>query len=217
MRKLLALVILAVAAPNGAFAQAAQLSEKDLDAAIEFGTKAKGKAQGLRLAEGGLIRSAGPTTGFAITIYTPTTWVREQASRAAKKYQPFTRADAEPVEPVLRVVAEPDVPRTMNAEARRRASSVEIVVIRDAGKTVALQPTKTEPFETELSNALGAEATYHGLIATFDLEKLRALRGPNGDAPFVITVVSTGGADSMGRDRTEKNFEVKDKHLASLP
>jgi hypothetical protein len=204
---------------SSAQAQRAELTDKDIDDAIAIGLKAKGGEQGLELREGGFLRSTGAatTTGFVVVIYTPTTWVRQAASDAAKQYKAFTRADVtdDMRAPILRVIVHADTPLEMTPNARYRAASVEHVVLQDRKRTTAIQPLSLQPFEATVSNALGARETFQSQHATFSLAALQTLRG-SADAEFVVTVVGSG-ADSLGRARNEKHFDVKRSELKRLP
>ena len=218
-RRMAVAVFLLLLCTADAFAQRPTLTEDELAEAIAVGLKAKGREQGLELRETGLLRMSGDgTSGFSLVVYTPTTWIQHLASQAAKQYRPFTRADVtdDMRAPVLRVIAHADTPKTLDVEARRRAASVEHIVLQDRRRRSVLQPASIEPFETEVSNALGAAQTYTGLSATFPLEGVRPLRGAGGGDEFTITIVGSG-RDSLGRARNEKHFEIKRGHFSRLP
>lgn len=194
------------------------LPSRDVAQAIKVGSAAKGKTRGLILTDVGrgimnALSAPGDTmgTGFSVRVYTPISWIEQQASDAAKEYREFTPRDLGPdsFDPVLHVVVYPDEPTTMTAKGRATSASVQHVVIRDAEKKVAVQPLSKETFTDEVSNALGARATYAGVRATFALADLSKVRGPSGTGEFFITVVGEG--------RSEKNFKIKTKHFDDLP
>jgi hypothetical protein len=198
-------------------AQKVSLGDDDIAAALATGGKAKGKHQGLILrdsAQGfaaalGSSGGAQSSTGFWVEVFTPTTWLEQQASIAAKKYQIMTApVAAELLEPVLRIIAHPDMPNTVNRKGLQGTASVEHVILRDEKKKVVIQPTWTEPFDEEASNAMGGKAAFTGLNAKFDVAAIKEIRGPKGDQEFFITVV--------GSTREEKDFKVKDKHFKEL-
>jgi hypothetical protein len=192
-------------------------TREELEGAIKLGISQKGRCTGLQLQDGGrafmnaLMKPSDQMgTGFSIVVYAPLEWIAQQASDAAKQYRPFTVDDVTDQLrlPVLRVVVHPDMPHNMTARGRATTSSVQHVVLRDDSKQIVAQPVAKEPFEEEASNALGAHATYMGLRATFSIDDLAKVRGPNGDGEFFVTVVGDGTA--------EKNFKVKTKHFAHL-
>jgi hypothetical protein len=84
-------------------------------------------------------------------MYSPLTWIKQQASDAAKQYRTFTRSDvtAEMLQPVLRIVVFPSTPTHVTAAGMRQASSVEHVVLRDVRRAKALQPTSKDAFSEE--------------------------------------------------------------------
>lgn len=92
--------------------------------------------------------------------------------------------------PVVRIVAFLKLPETMNAADRRFAGSIEHVVLRDITKKTVVQPTKEEPFDVPVANALGANGIYQGLNVQFPLEALARIK--NKDGEFFVTVVREG-------------------------
>ena len=197
------------------------LGEQDRKDAVFIGLKEKGKLTGLSLTESGRAfgnapvnandrHSATAGVGVSLRLYTPTTWVEQQASNAAKEYRPFVISDIteEMLESVLRVMVYPDKPTRMTGAGMAAASSVEHVVLRNQEKTLVVQPASKEPFTDTASSAL-RDMAYHGLVATFPLDAVRELRGPKGDREFFIVVVGEG--------TKEKEFKVKEKHFERLP
>jgi hypothetical protein len=136
------------------------LTEQEELEAIQIGLKAKGKSTGLEIADTGrgianalaaMGNNAGNTTsgtGFSLVLYTPKTWVAQQASNAAKRYEPFTveSITSDMLSPVLRVIVHPDTPTQISGAGMRYTSSVEHVVLRDEAKTLVVQPSSDRPF-----------------------------------------------------------------------
>jgi hypothetical protein len=216
----LAIAIMSTAVPQFASGQAINLTADAVAAAIQTGTKAKGKEQGLVLRDsmqsfnaalGATNGNATASSGFSVVLYTPTTWVQKQASDAAKRYQQFKVGDVgdELLEPVLRVIANPDVPNTVTKAGMRGTSSVDHVVLQDKDRKITIQPTFKEPFDIEAANAVGGRAAFKGLNLKFPLDAVRELRGPKADRDFYIVVIGSSGE--------EKKFEVKKKHFEELP
>ena len=93
--------------------------------------------------------------------YTPTTWLMQQASNAAKKYQvmdPAAPVAPELLEPVFRVIAHPDMPNTVSKSGMTGTASLEHVILRDEQRKIVIQPIWTEAFDEEASNAMGGRA-----------------------------------------------------------
>lgn len=214
---LLILVVVALGAV-AAEAQLATLTDEAIAAAIAVGEKAKGKEHGLEIQERSFNRMMGADTsrGYRLVLYTPTTWIRQLASEAAKQYEPFTVADVtdDMLAPVLRVIVHANTPTRMTET--HTASSAEHVVLRDKRRTIVVQPTRIAPFDADVSNLFGARLTYQSLQVTFPLDGLHEIRGPNGDAPFYVTVIGDR-RDALGRNQTEKDFEIKRQHFSRLP
>ena len=179
----------------------------------------KGFMNALTAASNGLNASnrksySSPTTvgssGFWIEAWTPAAWIAQQASTAAKEYRQFTAESItdEMMEPVFRVIVHPDTPSEVSAAGVAGTRSVQRVVLRNKARTLVVQPTSTKPNTEEVANAMGGRVSYVGLEATFPLDGLRALRGPQGDQEFLITVVATSGS--------ERNFTVKEKHFKHM-
>lgn len=194
------------------FAQKVALGDEDITFALNAGNRAKGKHQGLILRDSFqsfLAADGGASSGFWVEAFTPMTWVMQQASLASKKYQAMSAPVApELLEPVLRVIAHPDTPNQVSAKGMVGSSSVEHVILRDEKRKIVIQPMWTEPFDEEVSNAMGGRASFKGLNAKFPIGALRELRGPNGKQEFFITIVGSTGE--------EKNFRVKEKHFDDL-
>ena len=211
----LTLSTLFISVPVTADAQVASLTPDATASAIQVGAKAKGREQGLDLQDslGALaaLDGYGGRDGFSVVLHTPTTWIRQRASNAAKRYETFTPAHVTDDDraPVLRVTAHPDLPRQVTAAGMRGTSSVDHVVLQDKSRKVTIQPMASEKFDVEAANAVGGRVMFNGLSAQFPLDALRELRGPKSDQEFFVVVIGSTGE--------EKRFEVKKKHFERLP
>jgi hypothetical protein len=196
------------------------LSDQDKADAVRLGIQHKGRLTGLSLTNSGRpFANASITaanrdaatdgTGFSLRVYTPRTWVEQMASNAAKASRPFVVDDIKDqmLEPVLRVVAYPNKPTVRSDTGVSGASSAETIVLQDEYKRTVIQPLSKEPFVDIVSSPL-QELAYQGIVATFPLESLRGIRGPNGDEEFLIVLVGAG---------TEKEFRVTRKQFSGIP
>lgn len=192
------LLVMAFAAPG--LAQKANLTPGDIQLAIEKGTKEKKKVHALYLEQ----VEFGLTTGFRVAVFTPTTWLQTKAAEAATQYKELKvdEVTEEMIAPVLRVIAYPNMPENI----RHDGDSCEHVVLRDLSKTKVLQPKSKEPFAENAQNAMGAQVSYNGIIAVFELSGLAEIQANSRE--FLITVVGS---------QTEKDFKVKEKHFKDLP
>lgn len=201
-------------------AQQQSLLDEEKADAIFLGSREKGRLTGLSLTDVGrlwtnAIIAAGDRyaqtvgTGFSLRIYTPYTWIEQQASNAAKEYRPFTVRDitAEMLEPVLRVYVYPDKPTSLTGYGMSLASSVQHVVIRDVGKSLVLQPLTKEPFTDTASSAL-RDMAYQGIVTKFPLSALADLRASSSKKEFLIIIVGEG--------TQERVYTVKEKHFPAL-
>lgn len=212
---LVAVVLVAVVFnSSSAAAQMVSLTDEQIEVAIAAGAKQKGREQGLDLQDSAAsfmaaMSNTGGRQGFTVVMYTPTTWLRQQASNAAKQYRTFARADVteEMLEPVLRVIVEADKPT--HVSGRVAASSVEHAVLRDKKRTTAIQPTYKEAYDDGVANAMGGKIDLESMQFKFPLEGLQEIRGAKGDQEFFLTVV--------GERSAEKNFEIKKKHFERIP
>lgn len=215
MKSMLAIVLVALVTVIVS-AQKQTLTDQEKAAAVQAGVKEKGHLTGLRLLDSaqGFLNSMAtannrnaPTggTGFSLRVYTPTTWIEQQAADAAKRYLPFTVADIteDMLLPVLRVMVYPDKPTMLTGAGMRRASSVDHVVLRSEDKKVVIQPLSEAPFEDVASSAM-RDMVYTGVMATFPLDAVATLRTGKGE--FSIVVIGTH----------EKEFKVKTKHFDRL-
>jgi ribosomal protein L25 (general stress protein Ctc) len=213
------LVALLSIAAGSAFAQKVALTEDDIRTAVAAGTKAKGRQHGLILRDSGqgwaAAMTAGGTSqasaGFWVEVFTPTTWIRQQASDAAREYRqmdPAAVADQAKA-PVLRIIAHPDVPNVVTKSGLAGTSSVQHIVLRSEDKKIVVQPLSKETFTEEAKNAMGGQVAFEGINATFPMDALKELRGPKGNGEFFITII--------GSSKEEKNFKIKQKHFDDLP
>ena len=217
-------VMMAAAQEQAPVMPAGILPIADVERAIAKGTKAKGDMQGLLLTDqgagwanamGAMSASMSGTSyragssGFSVRVYTPVTWVAQQASDAAKRYKTYTPADvtADDVAPVLRVVVYPDKPAYLTGGDLAATKIAEHVVISDPKRKTVIQPIAITPFEETTSSAL-RDMKFVGLIATFDLRQLDALRANDKDHEFQAVIVQSHG---------ERPFTVKKKHFDRIP
>lgn len=195
-------------------------TEAEVSAAIEKGRVAKGRSAALSISDAGrgfmnaMASLNGPGavtagTGFRLAMYTPLTWVQQQASDAAKVYKPFRPEDVtdDMLRPILRIVVYPDKATDFRNQAQ--TSSVEHVVVRDEAKRQVVQPLSMEPFAESTQTAGGAQLHYNGLMVTFDLDQVKALIATPGLDEFFVTVV--------GERSKEKDFKIKNKRFKDLP
>lgn len=195
-------------------------SEAEVAAAIEKGRIAKGRSTALSISDAGrgfmnamaTLNSPNAVTagtGFRLAMYTPLTWVQQQASDAAKVYKPFHPEDVtdDMLRPLLRVVVYPDKATDFRNQAQ--TSSVEHVVVRDEAKRQVVQPLSMEPFAESTQTIGGAQLHYNGLLVAFDLDEVKALIATPGLDEFFVTVVGEGSK--------EKNFKIKNKRYEDLP
>lgn len=149
------------------------------------------------------LNQQGLTRGFRIFVYTPTTWIQNEAAEAKRNYQTL-KIDDELIAPLIRITAFPNMPERVNSPGE----SVKHIVIRDKDEKLVVQPLDSTPFEESAGNAFGASVTYTGINATFPLDKVQEVRNLNPDREFIVTVIGTSG---------KKDFTVKKKHFGELP
>jgi hypothetical protein len=220
--RLFTAAMVCTAAVSLAHGQQIAPSDTDVNGAIATGLKDKGRNHALDLQDSGKSfmaamsrldtsgNSAPSSAGFSLQIYTPISWIEQQAANAAKEYRSFAASDVtdDMRESVLRVIVNPDTPTQVTAEGMRGTQSVSHVVLRDESKAIVVQPTFKEPFTKEVSNAMGGKAVYQGVLVKFPLDAVKELRGKNGDREFFVTVIG---------DNKERDFKVKKKHFERLP
>ena len=193
-------------------------TEHEIGQAVDFGLRARGGVHGLVLPDSGdhsfptmgiLWRSATPGTRLRVHFYKSLAWMRQLASDAARDQRAFsvTDIDAEAMEPVVRVVAYPDL-----EHARRIGTptvpSVQQIVLRDESWRTVIQASAKTAIASEGQPA-GEAPTLDGLRVKFPLDGLNELRGPRGDREFYVTISLTSGE--------EKSFRVTREQFESLP
>jgi hypothetical protein len=192
----------------------APLTEQQKAEAVRQGLALKGAIAGVVLSDASApaaSASGGPPSAaasLALRLYTPETWIQQQASDAARQQRPFTVGDitAEMLEPVLRVVAYPADATRATARGAADGSVAEHVVLRDDSRRLVVQPLSKTP----LTDRSPRDAPGQGLVATFSLADVRELSGPDNDREFLIVVVGYGG-------RSERTFQIGPKERQALP
>jgi hypothetical protein len=201
-------------------AMAPALTPEQIDAAVAHGATHKdAKTQGLHLRDVQARDSAYSTLtrtkssqGFSLTIFTPTTWVRERAAIAARGNRLLRRADISEVDalPLLRVLVYPDIPSYSDAGVWG-STSVRSVYVEDETSSGVLVPLWQKPFEMRITQSVTAARIfpgYMGLTAVFDYAAVQSLRGGAEGEYFVRIVGATGEV---------KRFKVKRKHFDHIP
>lgn len=200
------------------------LTDDELVQAIEEGRGAKGGMTGLALIPSGSVLDEFPltrveskesprrSTGFSIEVYTPYSWVSQQASLAAKRYQPFTVEDVTEVmrSNVLRVMAYPDMPTVTPEWNRAPTSGVDNVIIRSTAKKgfEVLRPISIEDDWEILHTQKYEEVAYASKRAVFDLERVAEITSLDEKGEFFIVVVGT---------KYNREFKIKTKFFERLP
>jgi hypothetical protein len=192
------------------------LTEERIAKAIEEGQQEKGKMMGLSL---GRRRDANSgdgdrnsSTGFGLEIYTPYSWVSQQASAAAKRYKTFTRDDVteEMLDRVLRVFARPDMP-TVAAEVNRdETSGVDNVIICSTAKKdyEVLWPVTIEDGWEYAYTTSGEEVPYASKSAVFDLKQVAEISKLDKKGEFFVVVVGT---------RYNSRLKITTRNFKKLP
>ncbi len=193
------------------------LTDGLIAAALEAGARAKGKDVGLKLrdqAQGFMMALDGKgTTGFSVHIQTPYTWIAQQASWRAKKYQEMTAEDVtdEMKEPVMMVICNPDMPTNIAAGGLIGSSGVEHVIIRSTAKKnfKVAQPTETESGSELTQNAFGAQVELGSLVGYFAMDEVMRISSLDKKDEFFVVIIGDTGE--------EKKFKIKTKHFKKLP
>ncbi|GMR24116.1 MAG: hypothetical protein BMS9Abin37_2617 [Acidobacteriota bacterium] len=194
------------------------LNDARIAAAITVGNKAGGRSMSLSLSDSAqnwsrALGSQQVTTGFSLEIYTPFSWIAQNASWKAKKYQTFAREDVAPamLEGILRVYANPDRPNEVSQQGMIGTSGVEHVIVRSTQKKnfEVLQPIDIDADAVYSRNAFGAEVEFTSQVATFDLEAVKRIASRDKKGEFFVVVIGNTGE--------EKKFKVKTKHFDRLP
>jgi hypothetical protein len=193
-------------------------TELEIGQAVDAGLRARGAIHGLVLPDSGdhsyptmgiLWRSATPGTRLRVHVYTSLAWVRQLASDAARDQRAFSIADvdAEALEPVVRVVAYPDLDYARRTGAAT-VPAVQQIVLRDESWRTVIQPSVKTPIVSEGQTA-GESPTRDGLRVKFPLAGVNDVRGPRGDREFFVTISLSGGE--------EKSFRVTREQFGGLP
>jgi hypothetical protein len=143
-------------------------------------------------------------SGLWLEIYTPLSWVSQQAATAEREYRAF-ELTPEMLAPVVRVYAHPDTPDIVTARGAAGTRSVQHVVMQNRRRSITVQPLEGEEFIEESRNAMGGSLTYRGQVVTFAFDDVLRLHQ---EGEFDVVVVATSG---------EKRYTVKRKHFARLP
>jgi hypothetical protein len=183
------------------------MSEDDVQAAIDSG-RAKNKFEhiGLELWD---------ITGFtdhSIWIYTPRAWIELQSFLAAENHRDVSLTGAD-IQPVLRVRVNPwTVPREAGS-SKSPCRLLRTVVLEDEFRKSVLRPESEEKLTIGMRSSPDW-GTYScvGILATFSMSRVTALRALSPDAEFLVTV----GVDADGTP-TERVWLVKVNHFKELP
>ena len=194
------------------------LTEARVTAAITLGNEAGGRSMALSLQDSAQSwsRALGDqqaTTGFSLDVYTPFSWIAQNASWKAKKYQTFAREDVAPdmLEGILRVYANPDRPNQVSQRGMVGTADVEHVIVRSTDKKnfAVVQPIDIVSDAVYAQNAFGAEVGFTAQVATFDIDEVRRVASLDKKGEFFVVVIGDTGE--------EKKFKVKTKHFDRLP
>lgn len=165
-------VVFALAIALGLSTQRTSLSPDEIAAAIEQGQRIK---EPMYVVAGEVAPGVG-----GIYLSGPFARVVTASAEAARKYRPFTAADVTPemISPLLEITVPAAPP---DGRHWSRPETVEHVVIRRAGDSGVVQPTKVEPYTRRWGNAMGGQMETAGLVARFAIETL-----PDGDLEIVL-------------------------------
>jgi len=191
------------------------LTEAEIGQAVDAGLRARGGIHGLVLPDSGdhsyptmgiLWRSAMPGTRLRVHVYSSLAWVRQLASDAARDQRAFSVADvdAEALEPVVRVVAYPDIDYARRVGVGT-VPGVQQIVLRDESWRTVIQPSVKTAIVSE-GQPPGELSSRDGLRAKFPLEGLYDLRG---EREVFVTISLTSGE--------EKSFRVTREQFSGLP
>jgi hypothetical protein len=191
------------------------LTDERIAQAIEDGLEEKGGVTGLRLSLAPRLRgdpNPDDSTMFSIEVYTPYSWVSQQASWAAKRYKTFTRDDVTEamVDGVLRVFAHPDMPTVAADINRARTSGVKNVIVRSTAKKnfEILRPIGVEEGVEYAYTRAGKEVAYTSKSAVFDLQRVAEIAKLDENGEFFVVVIGT---------KYNGSFKIKTKHFEKLP
>lgn len=205
MLRSVVIAVTVAATPIALTAQKPLTDSRQIVAALERGAAVRNG--GLILRDEAIVTS--PTTGFLVWTWSPTEWLVQQASAAAKEHRVLTIEDVpdEWTERVLRVEVQPSFPTHVRSAALGR--SVQHVVLRSIDRAATVQPLSKDLFDMEMRNEGGAVLTFTGARVQFALDDVHKLRARDKKGEFFITVVAAKGYG-------DKDFRVKEKHFRYL-
>jgi hypothetical protein len=150
-------------------------------------------------------------SGFALWLWEPKAWIGAKKSEAVKRFLTYRVEDlsADDRMPVLRVVVHPDSPEYLTAYGAANANNADHVVLRSIDRTQVAQPVSVQPTTQEFWSALGARASWMGLVAVFSMSDLERIRSASRSREFFVTVVGA-------RKKSNRDFRVKPKHFQRL-
>lgn len=143
---------------------------------------------------------------FAMTLYTPMTWIQVKSALAAEEFRLLTVKDVsdEMVKPWLRIVAKPS-----DADFR--------LVIRDVGGVQIVQPLSSGPCSEAMP--FGEESRPDCEEFRFALQEVQQLSAAAG-GEFLVTVRAVGSASDDGIERrgtVQRDFKIDRSVLTRLP
>ena len=194
----------AIAAPAVERAIALGRKKKDANHALVLRDAGQGFANAMAVLAAPRWQAPATKSGLWLEIYTPLTWIAQQAANATREYRDFVLTE-DMVAPIVRVYAHPDTPDIVSARGAVGTRSVQRVVMQNRRRTVTVQPLSWEDFTVEAKNAVGGSLTYSGQVVTFALDDVLRIFG---EGEFDVIVVGSTG---------EKRYTVKSKHFKRLP
>jgi len=190
--------------PAVEYAVALGIRKKNANHALVLRDAGQGFANAMAAMSAPRWQTPATKSGLWLEVYTPLSWITQQAANATREYRPFAVAP-EMLEPIVRVYAHPDTPDIVTARGAVGTRSVQHVVMQNHRRTVTVQPLDSTDFVVEAKNAVGGSLTYTGQQVTFALDDVLKLFA---EGEFDIIVVGTSG---------EKRYTVKRKHFERLP
>lgn len=184
-----------------------QLSQPDVDTAIQQGLAGKTLASACMAKGGGL--NSGPMSGvFQVRVEGPVGSIMAAAAEAKKKYLPFTSADVTEGMRAhkLFVTVVPDPPMRVSSGMRRTAPATHVVLKskpKGDAEPVVLQPLSFTLVPVEFGNAMGGKSDSQGISAVFDLAAFKAITDPEVD----IVIITDAG---------ERRCKIGEKDKASI-
>lgn len=206
--------------------QRVELSDDEIQAAVEKGIKHKKDHFGLRLEDQtvnfmNFLGNVGKSywemeeeKGFSIEAFTPTTWISECAAQATRQNYSFgvENVTDEMKAPVFYLVVHGKHSTTWdifdaNGNAAR-GEPVTHVVLRSENKQLVIEPAKEAPFQAGDQDVFGSRFEFDGLRVEFSLDDVARVRAASNDGEFFVSVVG---------EKSEKDFKIKKKHFDKLP